>query len=145
MVDIFSQQSLFQLVLLPAQHFSWCTLHMLNKQGDSVQSCPTPSSILKQSVVSCLVLTVASWQVSQETGKLSGTSFMRYIFYFLCYCCVVKLSGTTVRFLFPKISNKDFLTSVSCHPWPPQWPLIFYKQFLWGSSSFHKNSPQKFF
>ena len=58
----FSWQSWFQLVIHPAWHFSWCTLHKkLNKQGDNIQPWCTPLPIWNQSVVPCLVLTVASW------------------------------------------------------------------------------------
>ena len=42
----FSQQSWFQLVLHPAQHFSWCTLHMLIKQGDNIHPWHNPFPIL---------------------------------------------------------------------------------------------------
>ena len=59
----FSWQSWFQLVIHPAQHFWWCTLHKLNKQGDSIQPYCTLFPILNQSVAPCLVLTVASWPV----------------------------------------------------------------------------------
>ena len=55
----FSQQSWFQLVLHPAQHFTWCT--PLNKQGDNIQPWCTPLPIFNQSVVLCWILTVASW------------------------------------------------------------------------------------
>ena len=57
----FSQQSWFQLVLHPAWYFTWCTLYNLNKQGDNIQPWHTLFPILNQSIVSCLVLTVASW------------------------------------------------------------------------------------
>ena len=58
----FSWQSWFQLVLLPAQYFSWRTLHIsLNKQGDNIQPWRTPFPIWNQSVVPCPVLTIASW------------------------------------------------------------------------------------
>ena len=57
----FSQQSWFQLVLQRAQHFTWCSPCMLNKQGDNIQHWCTPFPILNQSIVPCLVLTVASW------------------------------------------------------------------------------------
>ena len=33
----FSQQPWVQLVIHPAWHFSWCTLHKLNKQRDNIQ------------------------------------------------------------------------------------------------------------
>ena len=39
---IFPRQSWFQLVLHPAWHFTWCTLHKLNKQGDNIQPWCTP-------------------------------------------------------------------------------------------------------
>ena len=35
--------------------------YKLNKQGDNIQPCHTPFPIWNQSVVSCPVLTVASW------------------------------------------------------------------------------------
>ena len=57
----FSLQSWFQLALHPAQHFAWCTLHKLNKQGDNIQPWHTPFPILNQSIFPCVVLTVASW------------------------------------------------------------------------------------
>ena len=57
----FPWQSRLQLVPHPAWHFTWCTLHMLNKQGDNIQPWCTPFPIWNQSVVSCLVLGVASW------------------------------------------------------------------------------------
>ena len=59
----FSQQSCFQLVLYPAWHFSWCSLHMLNKQGDNIYTWCTLFPIWNQSVVPCPVLTVAPWPV----------------------------------------------------------------------------------
>ena len=45
----------------PAWYFTWCTLYNLNKQGDNIQPWHTLFPILNQSIVSCLVLTVASW------------------------------------------------------------------------------------
>ena len=58
---IFSQKSCFQLVLHPAQHFSWFTQYRLNKEGDNIQPWHTPIPIWNKSVVPCPVLTVASW------------------------------------------------------------------------------------
>ena len=57
----FSWQSWFQLVHHPAQNFTWCTLDMLNKQGENIQPWNTPFPIWNQSVFPCPVLTVASW------------------------------------------------------------------------------------
>ena len=54
-------------ILIPACASSSPTFHMmdsaykLNKQGDIIQPSPTPFPIWNQSVVLCLVLTVASW------------------------------------------------------------------------------------
>ena len=37
------------------------SVYKLNKQGDNIQPCFTPFLILNQSIVPCMVLTVASW------------------------------------------------------------------------------------
>ena len=58
---IFLWQSWFQLVHHPVQHFAWCALHNLNKQGDNIQLWHTPFPILNQYIVTCPALTVASW------------------------------------------------------------------------------------
>ena len=63
-------------ILIPACDSSSLLFHImysaykLNKQGDDIQPWCSPFPILNQSVVPCLVLTVASWPVSQETGKV---------------------------------------------------------------------------
>ena len=58
----FPGQSWFLHVLHPAQQFVGCTLHVkLNRQGDNIQPWNTSSPIMNQSVVLCLVLTVAPW------------------------------------------------------------------------------------
>ena len=47
--------------------------YKLNKHSDNIQPRHTPFPIWKQSVVSCPVLTVASWsciQISQEAGQV---------------------------------------------------------------------------
>ena len=78
----FSQKSWFQHGLYLAWHFTWCSLHMLNKQGDNIHPWCTPFPILKQSVFPSLVLTVASWPAhrSQEAGKVVWYS---HVFFFL--------------------------------------------------------------
>jgi len=54
-------------ILIPACDSSSPAFHMmysvykLNKQGDNIQPWRTPFPIWNQSVVSCLVLTIASW------------------------------------------------------------------------------------
>ena len=69
----FSQQSWFQLVLPPAQHFTWCnSAYKLNKQGDNIQPWCTPLPIWNQSVVLCPVLTTASWPAYRfHRGQIS--------------------------------------------------------------------------
>ena len=58
----FSQQSWFQFVSHPAKTFCMkYSAWKLNKQGDDIQSCPTPFLVLNHSVVPWLVLSVASW------------------------------------------------------------------------------------
>ena len=55
-------------ILIPASTSSSPAFHMmysaneLNKQGDNIQTSRTPSPVLNQSVVPCLVLTVPSWR-----------------------------------------------------------------------------------
>ena len=69
----FSQQSWFQLVLHPAQHFfrMMFSAYMLNQQGDNIQPWRTPFLIWNQSVTPCQVLTFTSCiQISQEKGKV---------------------------------------------------------------------------
>ena len=58
---IFLQAILISACVHPAWHFSWCSLHMLNKQGGNIHTWHTPFLIWKQSVVPCPVLTIASW------------------------------------------------------------------------------------
>ena len=54
-------------ILIPACDSSSLAFHVmysaykLNKQGDNTQPCHTPFPLWNQSVVPCLVLTVASW------------------------------------------------------------------------------------
>ena len=83
----FSQKSWFQHGLYLAWHFTWCSLHMLNKQGDNIQPWCTPFPILKQSVFPSLVLTVASWPAhrSQEAGKVVWYSHV-FFFYMITFC-----------------------------------------------------------
>ena len=45
----------------PAFHTMYSAYKLLNKQGDNIQTWHTPFPIWNQSIVPCLVLTVASW------------------------------------------------------------------------------------
>ena len=65
----FSWQSWVQLVSFPAQHFSWCTLHMLNKQGENIHTFPNFESVHhSMSSSNCCFLTCT--QVSQEARQV---------------------------------------------------------------------------
>ena len=57
----FSQQSWFQLVLLPAGFLMMYSAYKLNKHGGNIQPWRTLFLIWNQSVVPCPLLTVASW------------------------------------------------------------------------------------
>ena len=60
--------------------------HKLNKQGDHIQPWLTPFPVWKQSIVSCLVLTVASWPVYRflrRQVRWSGIPISLRIFQFV--------------------------------------------------------------
>ena len=84
----FSRQSWFQLVNHPAWHFTWCTVHMLNKKDDNLQPWCTPYLILNQFVLPSPVLTVASWpayRFSRRQVRWSGISISLRIFHSLLW------------------------------------------------------------
>ena len=54
---------------IPAFHMIY-SAYRLNHQSDNIQPWHTPFPIWNQSIVPCAVLTVASWPVSQEAGKV---------------------------------------------------------------------------
>ena len=69
----------------PSMTYSACKL---NKQGDSVQPWHTPFPILNQSVVPCLVLTVASWpayKLLRRQVRWSGIPISLRIFHSLLW------------------------------------------------------------
>ena len=81
-------------------NFTWCTLNNLNKQGDNIQPCHTPSLIWIQYVVLCPVLTVASnccfltcKQISQEAGNVVWYSHLFKNFPQFVVLCTVKGFG----------------------------------------------------
>ena len=85
------------LIFLPAVLMLSCdssslALHMmssaykLNKQGDNIQPWCTPFPILNQSIVSCLVLTIASWlayRFLRRQVRCSGIAISLRIFHSL--------------------------------------------------------------
>ena len=88
-------------ILLPAcdsSRLAFCMMYsaqMLNKQGDNIQPCRTPFSILNQSVVPCEVLTVASWRVNRflrRQVRWSGIPISLWIFHSLLWSTQSKYS-----------------------------------------------------
>ena len=84
-IKVISSAYLRLLIFLPACVSSSSAFRMmysaynLNKHWDNMQLCDTYYPFLKQSVVSCLVLTFASctvYKVSQETGKVVRYSYL---------------------------------------------------------------------
>ena len=80
-------------VLIPACDSFSSGFHMrysaykLNKQGDNIQACHTPFLILNQSVVPCLIPTVASWSTYRfirRQVRWSATPISLRIFQFVC-------------------------------------------------------------
>ena len=83
----------FLTVLIPACASSrpaflmMYSAYKLNQQGDNIQPWCTPFPILNQFVVSCLVLTVASWpayRFLRRQVRWSGIPFSLRIFQFFC-------------------------------------------------------------
>ena len=71
----------------PAFHMMY-SVYKLNKQGDSVKLCCTPFPILNQSIVLCLVLTVASWlayRFLRRQERWSGIPISLRIFHSLLW------------------------------------------------------------
>ena len=84
----FSWQSWFQLVIYPAQHFTWCFAYKLKKQGDNIQPWQTPFPILNHSIVPCLVLTIASlptYKFLRRQLRRSGSPISSRIFHSLLW------------------------------------------------------------
>ena len=96
---IFLLAILIPLVLYPAQHFAWVKykLHIsykLNKQGYNIQPWCTPFPILNQSIVPCLVLTIASlpaWRFLRRQVNWSGNPISLRIFHSLLWSTLSRL------------------------------------------------------
>ena len=87
-------------ILIPAYASSSLAFHMmysaykLNKQGDNIQSWHTPFPILSQSIVPCLVLTVASWPAERffkRQVRWSGIPTSLRIFHRLLWSTQLKV------------------------------------------------------
>ena len=91
----FPQQSWFQLVLHPAQHFAWCTLCIVKYVGWH-----TFFPILNQSVVLCPVLTVASWpgyRFLRRQARWSGIPISWRIFHSLLWSTQSKALAESIK------------------------------------------------
>ena len=98
-IRVVSSAYLRLLIFLPAILMLSCdspslAFHMmssaykLNKQGNNIQPWRTPFPILNQSVVSCPVLTVASWPVHRflrRQVRCSGIAISLRIFHFVVF------------------------------------------------------------
>ena len=91
-------------IFIPAWASSSPTFHMmysaykLNKQGDNIQSLWTPFSNLSKSIVSCLVLTVASlpaYRFLRRQARWSGIPISLRIFQFVVIH-TVKVKSTVI-------------------------------------------------
>ena len=99
------------LIFLPAVLITACassslafhvmySAYNLNKQGDNIQPWGTPFPIWNQSVVPCLVLTVASWLVSRflrRQVRWSGILMSLRIFEFVVILCITFKSFSAVN------------------------------------------------
>ena len=80
-------------ILIPACASSSLVFHMmysaykLNKQGDNIQPWHTPFPIWNQSIVPCLVLTVASWPAYRFLRRQVGWSVCPFLEEFYTVCC----------------------------------------------------------
>ena len=74
--------------------------YKLNKQGDSIQPWHTPFPIWNQSVVSCPVLTVASWpayRFLRRQARWSGIPISRRIFHSLLWSTQSKALAQSIK------------------------------------------------
>ena len=98
----------------PAFHVMY-SAYKLNKQGDNIQPWPTPFPIWKQSIVPCLVLTVASWSAYRflrRQVRWSGIPIFWRIFHsLLCVIHTVKGFGIVNK------AEVDVFLKFSCFFW----------------------------
>ena len=96
-------------ILIPACDSSSSAFHMmysaykLNKQGDNIQPWCTPFPILNQSIVSCPVLTVASWtayRFLRRQVRWSGIPISRRIFHSLLWSTQSKALAQSMKQMF---------------------------------------------
>ena len=99
-IRVVSSAYLRLLIFLPAVVIPVCassslaflmmySAYMLNKQGDNIQPWHTPFSIWNQSVLSCPVLTIASWpayRILRRQVRWTGIPVSFRIFHSLLWC-----------------------------------------------------------
>ena len=134
-------------MLHPAQHFWWCTLHKLNKQGDSIQPYCTLFPILNQSVVLCSVLIVASdpaYRFLRKQVRWSGIPISLRIFTAAAGCPGVNLlptwpsTGRALALAFPALWLLKVIVQAwwARPPWQPQEAFsisVYYKIIEYSS------------
>ena len=104
--------------------------HKLNKQGDNIQPWRTPFPIWNQSVVSCPVLTVASWPAYRFLKRQVRWSGMPISEFSTVYC-----DPYSSRLWHSQQSrNRCFSGTLLIFQWSSRW------QFDLGSSAFSKTS-----
>ena len=119
-------------MLLPAQHFTWCTLYKLNKQGDNIQPWRTPFPIWNHilSIFPCPVLTVASWpayRFFRRQAKWSSVPISLRIF----QCVVIHtIKGFSI------VNEAEVFLEYSCFFYDP----TDIGNLISGSSDFSKSS-----
>ena len=90
----------------------------LNKQGDNIQPWHTPFSIWNQSVVPCLVLTIASWPAYsflRRQVRWSGIPIPLRIFHSLLWSTQSVMLGYSVLVSCLHVAQR----STKDHVWPP--------------------------
>ena len=110
----------------------WCTLHMLNKQGDNIHPWRTPFPIWNQSIVPCPVLSVASWPIYrflQRQFRWSGIPISFRIFQFV-------VIHTVKGFGIVNKAEVDAFLKLSCFFYDP----TDVANLITGSSAFSKSS-----
>ena len=98
--------------------------YKLNKQGDDIQPWHTPFPVWKQSVVPCLVLTIASWPACRflrRQVRWSGVPISWRIFQFI-------VIHTVEGFDIVNKAKVDVFLELSCFFW---WSSGYWQFDLW--------------
>ena len=104
--------------------------YKLSKQGDNIQPWHTPLPIWNQSVVSCPVLTVASWPAYRFLRRQVRWSGFRISWGIFQFVVIYTVKG------FGVINKADVFLELSCFFDDRTYLLAMYKSSLEGNSSF---------